>query len=397
MSERRFRFGIVDLPCSRTRLTSTMTSRRAGFKLIEMIVAVAVIGALLALLVPLVQMVRERARRASCENNMKNLVLGFQNHRDVHKIWPTAGHAENYHASFTREIKSYIGPRQNVGWGFQIEYYLEGEVCFMYAGEYPAVREDLNGLVERSTNRGGGIIPAFYCPVRRAPAANKKMRTFPTDGGTAPIWDPWTEQFVDMKQDKPLTDGLGQTDYAVPIGRDRNGLGDLGAIIRSHERDPRDPLRSVAAIPDGESQTMILGEKRLRVADIGRDQVDDNGGFASGWGADTVRDTHFRRPPMPDPGEVSSDDDDGCGKDADLRDVSWTNLDGEPRGPLKTCASVRNGDWRFGSSHPDGFNIVMADGSVHFVDYDISMDVFSDLGNRKDIDWIPDFRAENAD
>ena len=199
------------------------------------------------------------------------------------------------------------------------------------------------------------------------------------DGGTGP---------------STVTDGVGQTDYSVPIGRHRNGGGHEGMIIRSHHADPRHPHSNVANCPDGESQTFILGDKRLRTVNIGRDQSDDNEGFACGWDHDNVRDTLHWRPPMPDPYHRSRDVNDGCGTGADRRDVAWTDIDGNPRGPDRRCAAVWHGDWRFGSSHPTGFQIAMADGSVHFVQYNISMDVFVDLGNRLDQNPIPDFGQE---
>jgi prepilin-type N-terminal cleavage/methylation domain-containing protein/prepilin-type processing-associated H-X9-DG protein len=108
----------------------------------------------------------------------------------------------------------------------------------------------------------------------------------------------------------------------------------------------------IAQITDGTSNTLLVSEKRLNTAFLGQKAPDDNQGYTAGWNYDTVRKTS--RPPLPD-----------------------------------YSAAFGDGGGAFGSSHPNGVNAVLADGSVRGISFAISKQTFRLLGNESDGQSLP--------
>ena len=71
--------------CSRNRF------ERSAFTLVELLVVIAIIAVLIGLLLPAVQSAREAARRSSCQNNVKQQMLGIHGFADAKKVLPSGG------------------------------------------------------------------------------------------------------------------------------------------------------------------------------------------------------------------------------------------------------------------------------------------------------------------
>src|SRR5688500_18204170 len=62
--------------------------RRRGMTLIELLLVMAIIGVLVALLLPAVQMARDAARPVASCNPLKQLGLAMHHHHDTYGVFP---------------------------------------------------------------------------------------------------------------------------------------------------------------------------------------------------------------------------------------------------------------------------------------------------------------------
>lgn len=86
-----------------------MSCTRRAVTLIELLVALAVLGLLGALLMPAVQSARESSHRAACQNNLKQIGLALQLYHEVHHAFPPG-----YTTQVNPSDRDDLGP----GWGW---------------------------------------------------------------------------------------------------------------------------------------------------------------------------------------------------------------------------------------------------------------------------------------
>jgi len=148
---RRPRMTQIEVSHPRTR-SSRASSGRLAFTLVELLVVIAVIGILIAMLLPALQVARESARRMECQNNLKQMGLAVNYYFEQHRVYPMG-----------RDTRNQWG----VSWAFRLLPHLDNVA---QAGLF-----DHTQRADSDANAGAMRTPApvFFCPTRRSPVADR--------------------------------------------------------------------------------------------------------------------------------------------------------------------------------------------------------------------------------
>jgi prepilin-type N-terminal cleavage/methylation domain-containing protein/prepilin-type processing-associated H-X9-DG protein len=321
-------------------------TRRWAFTLIELLVVVAIIGILVALMLPAIQAAREAAWRNSCKNNMKQLGLAMHTFHDTIRYLPSPGDSRTSAAG------------QGSQWAYSAQAkllpYLEDKAL-----------QSLINFSEPLMQGSGGS--QTINPVQQVAAAFEAA-TFlcPSDGGATQFH---ANSAVWAGNNYMLNAGTGQPDFAFT--KQLDGIIWYGSDVR------------LGQITDGLSKTMMWSEA-IRGNDITTNSsqpIDPLRQHISFGGQGPVDDSTCQSPT----------------RWAGSRGSAWIwgrefntafNTHEKPNSVKADCARSGAGFYTARSFHPGGVNVGLCDGSVNFVTNDIELGVWQALSTRSGAEMV---------
>jgi prepilin-type N-terminal cleavage/methylation domain-containing protein len=329
-----------------------MNTSRHGLTLLELLIVISIIGVLLQILLPAVEVSREAARQTVCQNNLRQIGLAVLNHESTQHFLPTAGWGWGWIGDPDRGV----GKNQAGSWCYQLLPYLEGnEIHDIGKGTTGDAKYDALTVMAATP------LPLLYCPSRRLPR--------PTPNTYGPVKNREFNRGNLFWYNAKKAEVLARTDYAANVGdlwvwwnegpppaKADAGKGFLkfNGINRAKVSPEevsgvvmqREPIY-FRQITDGTSKTYFAGEKPIPVK-------------------------HYKT------GKALNDDQ-SCwnGDDWDMQCATQfpPHEDSSIPPGVNTC---------FGSAHPSVFGMVYCDGSVHLVSYEVDPALHRQAGNRHD-------------
>ncbi len=322
---------------------------RRGFTLVELLVVIAVIGILVALLLPAVQAAREAARRMSCGNNLKQMGLA------LHNFELQLGH---YPPSW-KPTRMPAGTAIN-GWSAQAlllpfleQNNLAEDINFDVGYELAAV-VDAGG---RTMPLGSMRVPTYLCPseVRDEPRLTSGVpEHYPLNYAVNEgIW------FVYNPASQKGGDGTFYPGSRLRPGDVHDGLSNT---LAAAEVKAWNPYFRNAGLPDPSLATAA------DICGLGGQFKEDSG--HTEWVDGRVHQIGFTTAFTPNSAVL-------CTVGNKNYDVDWTNMQEGKSGTIGTYAAVTSRSY-----HPQGVQTLFMDGSVHCITDGIELKTWRVLSTR---------------
>lgn len=353
---------------------SSFAASRLGFTLVELLVTIAIIGVLVALLLPALQAARESSRNTQCKNNLKQIGLAALNFESAHGAMPAGG----WSAAWIGDPNVGPGPRQPGSWIFQVAPYLEANTQ-----SFPGVgANELNELRAALAELARVPLPLLNCPTRRIakvyPAYESKGINY------APFTSAAKSDYAANGGNRMATGSIGSgplLKYPFEGSVCRGGFPNCRWVssddwlTRSWNGVVGDHTGATTAqITDGVSYTLLAAEKwvhgdyyeiatidsqsDLQLNGTAHDNLGDSGSMYLGFDYDNVRVATDTNPPRHD------------------REYLYGHAQSDKHGS--------NYKSSFGSAHPLFVNLVKCDGSVGEITFDIDRRIWSYFAARND-------------
>lgn len=330
-----------------------------GFTLVELLVVIAIIGVLVGLLLPAVQTAREAARRMSCQNNLKQIVLATMNYESATNQLPAA----------------WIKPAlTGDGWSAQARIlpYIEQlglDAGVNYAAGYGEAVLYVGG---EQTKVSSYRVPTYLCPT--------EIRDLQRYGSDGPEHYPLNyafnggRWFVFDANDNTVGDGMFTAGRARKLRDCLDGLSNTLAFAEVKAWTPY--RRDAAVLGDIDMPT-----SHVDICALGGSFKPDTG--HTEWVDGRVHQAGFTSTFTPNTKVLCEDS--GIEYDIDFtnfREGKDTTVAPKP----KTYAAVTSRSY-----HPGGVGVAMMDGSIHFITESVDRELWQDLSTRagREIAMLP--------
>jgi prepilin-type processing-associated H-X9-DG protein len=213
-------------------------------------VVIAIIGVLIALLLPAIQAAREAARRMSCNNNLKQVGIALLHYENAQGCFPPSD-THSYETSSSLPLPP--GANMKWGWGALILPYMENKAWADLVDTHHLIHEVNNPFAVKT------IIPPYVCP-----SAPKAELVFATGN-------------IPGDQDVGETNYAAVATYRTTVKRARTHDGEGVIYVRSRIK--------ITDIVDGTSKTLLLAEGDPHGNDpVGKSECDDPAACVLGMG-----------------------------------------------------------------------------------------------------------------